>query len=492
MSESVSAPAASAGAPAAHCPDPRLLEALAQHGRDAVSFQSVESGMRVWRDDAGPDPAAAGRRASGATGAVVSYVNTGSAWVAAGSPLCPPEQAARAAARFVAAARAAGRRASFFAVERPTDLGTDMGVLFLGEQPMFRPRRWIDELAHRRRLREQLRRARAKGVRVRTVAAAEVAPGTPLRAAALRLASEWLATRRMEPMGFLVAVEPFHAAEQHRYVAAEKDGRLIAFLSAVPIPARGGWLVEDVLRSPLAPNGTAESLLDAFMRQVEGAEMVTLGLAPLTGPIAPWQRLARFLSRPLYDFRGVRAFKERLRPGGWDQVYMCYPRTAPAALHLVNALRAFAGGPLWRFGLRSTVRHPGGPPWVLAMPLVPWTAILALRAALGSSPLLGWSRPLLAAWAGFDALLCLALFQVALRPSARSLLVAGLAAAADAALSVHHLWSTGIGHTPLVALFRALATLAPVVGTAGLLWAASRARAAARALAHARRGASGP
>lgn len=468
-------------------PDPALLAALAQHGRDAVSFQSVESAMRVWRDGAGTDAGA-----GGPTGAVVSYFDTGSAWVAAGSPLCAREQTARAAARFVAAARAAGRRASFFAVEHPTELGGDMGVLLLGEQPVFRPRRWIDELSHRRRLREQLRRARAKGVRVRTVSASEVAPGTPLRAAALRLADEWLATRRMEPMGFLVAVEPFHTPEQHRYVAAEQDGRLIAFLSAVPIPARGGWLVEDVLRSPLAPNGTAETLLDAFMREVEGAEMVTLGLAPLTGPIAAWQRVARFLSRPLYDFRGVRAFKERLRPGGWDHVYLCYPRTAPAALHLVDSLRAFAGGPLWRFGMRSMVRHPGGPPWVLAMPLVPWTAILGLRAALGSFSLLGWSRPLLAAWAGFDALLCYALFQVALRPTTRALMVAALAAAADAALSVHHLWSTGIGQTPLTAVFRALATLAPVVGTVGLLWAASRARAAARALAQARRGASGP
>ena len=441
------------------------LPLLVAHGRDAVSFQAVESRMQRWLDAPPPE----------GTGALVAYWDTGSAWVAAGGPLAGPGDIARAAERFAAAARGARRRAAFFAVD---DSGALVGFdrLFLGEQPIFRPRRWADDLTRHRRMREQLRRARAKGVSVRRVAPDELAPGAPLRGQVERLAAEWLASRRMEPMSFLVALEPFHAPAEHRYFVAERGGQAVAFLSAVPIYARRGWLVEDVLRSAAAPNGTAEILLDALMREVVDSEMVTLGLAPLSGPIARWQRLARFVARPLYDFRGVRGFKERLRPAAWEPVWMAFPRGRGALVHLVDALRAFAGGSLVRFGVRSLVRHPGGPPWALAVPLVPWTGVLAVRAALGWTRLLAWSQPVLAAWAAFDALLCYALFRTALRPTSGRLIAVAAAAALDAVLSVHHLAASGLGHTPAEAIFRVVQTCAPLVAVPALLWAALRAR----------------
>jgi phosphatidylglycerol lysyltransferase len=451
--------------------DQELLDAVVVFGDDAVAFQSLESGLCTWRDD----PAPAG------TGAVVAYADTGTGWVAAGTPLVPVAERARAAERFVAAARAAGRRACFFACEAPAELG-DVATLFLGEQPVFRPAEWIAELRNRnrRRLREQLRRVRAKGVRVRPVAPGELAAGSPLRADVEHLADHWLRSRRMEPMRFLVTVEPFHAPEEHRYFAAEKDGRLVAFLSAVPICGRRGWLVEDMLRGPDAPNGTAESMIDALMREVADSSLVTLGLAPLTGPIARWQRAVRTLARPLYDFRGVRAFKERLRPSSWQGVWLAHPPGERTALHLVESLRAFAGGSLVRFGALTALRHPGVPPLLLALPLVPWTAVLAVRALAGMTMLLGWSRAALGAWAVFDALLCAALFRIALKPSPRRLFAAAAAAAADAALSLHHLVYTGFGFTSGQILFRSLQTAAPLFGTAALLWAASRALALAR------------
>jgi len=444
-----------------------ILSRVAEHGRDAVSFQALESVMRHWHDAPPPE----------GTAAVVAYVDTGTAWVAAGSPLAAAPDLAVAAARFVASARAAGRRAAFFATEVPHLLG-EVDAVFLGEQPVFEPGDWPRSLAASRRLREQLRRARAKGVRVRAVTADELAPGAPLRRAVEELAAEWLRSRRMEPMGFLVALEPFHAASEHRYVVAERDGELVAFLSAVPIYARRGWLVEDTVRSSRAPNGTSEALLDCFMRMVADSEVVTLGLAPLSGAIATWQHVARFVSRPLYDFRGVRAFKERLRPSRWEPVWLALPRGELKILHLTEALRAFARGSLVRFGLRTVARHPGGPPWALALPLAPWTALLAVRAGFGLTSLLGWSRGVLAAWSVFDALLCIALFRVAMRPTRRRLLAVAAAAATDAAVSLAHLATTGIGATPSEVLLRLIQTVAPVVGTAALVSAAARAGSA--------------
>ena len=85
----------------------RVLALLKRHGWNATSFQILEPGFRYWFD---------GDDALGE--ACVGYVDTGSAWVAAGSPVAPPERFAEVSARFAAAAVAAGRRVSFFATEQ--------------------------------------------------------------------------------------------------------------------------------------------------------------------------------------------------------------------------------------------------------------------------------------------------------------------------------------------------------------------------------------
>ena len=51
----------------------------------------------------------------------------------------------------------------------------------------------------------------------------------------------------------------------------------------------------------------------------------TLGLAPLAGQMPGPLRAARALGTPLYDFRGLRAFKGKLRPGRWDPILLAYP-----------------------------------------------------------------------------------------------------------------------------------------------------------------------
>ncbi|HLU64757.1 MAG TPA: DUF2156 domain-containing protein [Kofleriaceae bacterium] len=443
-----------------------LRAAALAHGDETVSFQTLEPHLARRADD-GPD----------GTGAVVAFADTAGGWVAAGSPLVARERRADAASRFAEAARRAGRRASFFAVERPGELG-GLRALEIGAQPVFDPAAWADRLRQFRRLREQIRRAGAKGVAVRRVAPDELAPGLPLRAEVDALAARWLADRHMAAMRFLVALELHVEPDQHRYFAAERGGHLVAFLSLVPVPARGGWLFEDLVRAPDAPNGTSELLIDAAMRDLAaaGARRATFGLAPLAGGAPAWARALGWIGRPLYDFRGIRAFKERLHPQSWEPVYLAHGRGA-AALHVLDALRAFAGGSLVRFGWRTLIDHPSGLPLSLALPLVPWTALLAVLLALGRSALLGFAPLELAGWILFDAVLAVGLLRAARRPRRRILRLLCLAAAVDAALSIAHLAAVGPGDGLLAAALRALATAAPVGGTLALVLAAARARA---------------
>jgi phosphatidylglycerol lysyltransferase len=435
-----------------------LLAALRKFGADAVSFLALESRMQFLQPH-GSSP-----------GSVVAYMDTGRAWVAVGLPLAENAQVGEVARAFVREAKKKGRRACFFACEDGEVPG--FARLLLGEQPVWTPGTWRARLAQHRRLREQIRRAAAKGVAIRRVRAGELAPGTALRAQVESLARDWLASRRMAPMGFLVALEPFHLPEEHRYFIAERQGKLVEFLSAVPIYLRGGWLVEDVVRSGGAPNGTTEALLDGLMQDVGETDSVTLGLAPLSGPISSWLRVVRFVSRPLFDFAGLHAFRQRLRPAYWQRVWLVYPASESPVVHVLESLRAFAGDSLAAFAVRSIIRGPSGPPWALALPLVPWTLVLAALAMSGQAGIVGFSAHALAAWAVFDALLAVQLFWSALRPKRSRMALAAAAASFDAGLSVPHLFVTGLGRSVAAATLRSLAALAPCGGAAVLAWLA--------------------
>lgn len=316
----------------------RALAILRGHAWTTVSFQLLETEFSYWFD--GDD-------------AFVAYVDTGAAWVAGGAPVAPAERLAGVAQRFSEEAAAAGRRVCFFGCEqRFVDRG-GLPALLIGQQPVWNPAAWRDQLAARSSLRAQLARARNKGVTAREVDALD----DKLCTAIHELGTHWLATRRMAPMGFLVQLEPLRSAEERVIVVAERAGELVGFLSATPIYARRRLFVEDLVRDHHAPNGTVELMIDRAMQAAaaRGDEGVTLGLAPLAGPVSPVLRLARAASGPLYDFEGLHAFKAKLRPHAWEPVYLCAERPW-LALH--DGLAAFARGDLVGFGVATLARRP--------------------------------------------------------------------------------------------------------------------------------------
>jgi phosphatidylglycerol lysyltransferase len=351
----------------------------------------------------------------------------------------------------------------------------------VGALPEWSPSSWTATLRGHRRLREQLRRARAAGVTVAPVSAEAVVPGRPLRAEIDAVAAAWLARRHLEPMQFLVTLDLWQEPSAHRYFVACRHQRVVGFLSLVPIPARAGWLFQHLLRTADAPNGTSELLVDRAMRTLcaEGASFATLGLCPLRGgpgTLPGWLRLAGFLGRGLYDFRGLRAFKERLHPGTWRDVWLLVPPGASRLLAVLDVLRAFAGGRLLTFVARSVVRRPSATCLALGLPLVPWTVTLAALAALGLHGPLGYSRGALGAFAGFDALLVLGLARAARRPRPRTLLLLAGLATLDALVSVLRVAAIGLGGQAIEIGLRLLATAAPVLGATALWSAALRRR----------------
>lgn len=324
----------------------QVLSLLKRHGRDATSFQTLEPGFRYWFADAD---------------ACVAYVETGSSWVAAGAPIAEPTRVAAMAAAFVGAARAAGRRAAFFATESSFIAATpSLRTLAIGEQPVWEPAAWPNTLSRTASIRAQLRRARAKGVSVRRVALEELTRDShDTRRQIEALIVRWRTRQVLPPMGFLVQVHAFSHPRERLCFVAERESRIVGFLAAAPVYARSGWLFENLLRDPAAPNGTNELLFDAAMRTVaaDGSDYATLGLAPLAGARPWWWRgLARAAAADLYHFEGLAAFKAKLRPTSSAPLFLSYLPEHGALRTVLDVLRAFARGRLLAFGVKALVR----------------------------------------------------------------------------------------------------------------------------------------
>jgi phosphatidylglycerol lysyltransferase len=439
----------------------RVLALLVQHGWNSTSFQILEPGFQYWFD--GDD-------------ACVGYVDTGTAWVAAGPPIASAERIASVAEKFSAAAHEQDRRVCCFGTElRFSELAKWPSVR-IGEQPLWHPAEWESTLKQSKSLREQLRRARAKGVVVEEIAAAQLAPGQPLREELESLVRMWQRSQALAPMGFLVKVELFEFAEERHYFIARRAGEIVAFLGVIPIYARRGWFFEDFIRGPAAPNGTVELLIDAGMRAAKsaGIELVTLGLAPLAGDVSPWLRFARRWGRLLYDFDGLRAFKAKLKPQSWDPIFLSYPAEASPVLATKDTLTAFSRGGLLRFGIETMLRGPTVVVQALALLLAVWTVLIALPISTRWFPSSAWQW----GWVAFDIAVFVALFALSRRWRHTLATLVAAAITADAVITLGEALVYNVPHRQSLwdALVIAVAIAAPTFASV-VLWNA-RARAA--------------
>ena len=331
----------------------RVRDLVLRYGWNPTAYQILNPGIAHWLPAGRP--------------AVVGYVRAGRRWVAAGAPVCDGAALAGEAAAFEEDAARDGCRVCYFcAMDRLRDVLTPSGggggpdgrthaSLAIGAQPVWDPRGWDARLRGRASLRAQVNRARNKGV---TVVVPPVRPA-PYRGALQRCLAEWLDARPMPPLHFLVEPDTLGGvlADRRLYVAL-CAGRPVAFLVASPVPLRNGYLIEQIARGAGCPNGTAELLVGAAMRDLAagGATYVTAGLVALANHARDamaanpmWVRVlaawARAHGRRFYNFAGLEAFRAKMDPDAWETVYAVAnePRFTPATLHAVA--RAFSRQP---------------------------------------------------------------------------------------------------------------------------------------------------
>lgn len=333
-----------------------LRRMIAAYATNSVSVQ-LDLGLRYF----------VGPQSSG----LIGYQERAEVAVVMGDPLCAPRDTTSMVSGFLEQRPRSRSRVLFVSASaqfatRASALGC--GAIKVGEEAVFDLDRYSFSGGSMKRLRYHEGRARRSGVEVENIAAADL-PSHLLAAAVEDVTAAWVKRHTIGPLGFLLALRPLYEPDKEgkRVFIACVAGRPIAFLTAVPLPAANGVYLEDYIRGPEVPDGTAEVLVHEACQdaRARGYDYVSLGTAPLAGltpadsrdhPLAGWLLRTAFerVSWP-YDFKSLLAFKARFHPTRWVPKYLVYERPFTSRFALALALAYI---PVWR-RVRE-VRHADG------------------------------------------------------------------------------------------------------------------------------------
>jgi phosphatidylglycerol lysyltransferase len=335
-------------------------ELVMTYGWNTTAYQILNPGLRYWFASEVP--------------AVVAYTRRQNVMLVAGAPVCAADALGPVVADFERFASEQGCRVCYVcAADRMRDLVADSeahATVVIGAQPVWHPQEWPALIASRRSLRAQLARARNKGVTIELIPPAQAIDDAELD----HVCDEWLRSRGLPPLHFMVEPPRLRGGDADRVLlVARRAGSAVAFLIASPVVARNGYLIEQLARSPHAPNGTSELLIDAAMRRfaAQGRVYATLGLVALSSQavgasaINPWwlrlmMTMAREHANRFYNFRGLERFRMKMSPVGWETIYAISNerRFSLRTLYAIGA--AFSGISPWRaiaLGLIRALSH---------------------------------------------------------------------------------------------------------------------------------------
>ncbi len=302
-------------------PDARLVAMVQRYGYEYQSFVLLYGGTQVWWS---ADPEAA-----------VVYHRIGRAVVVGAAPLTARENLAEVLHRFLAWCRQENLDCLMLPIGAETaDIAQScgMGLLRIGESGYFNLPEWKPTGDKARKVRAGVNQARKAGITVERYDPAR--PGADqTRAEIEALCQQWISTREVDALGWLLELDPFRLSEHKRYfLARSASGQLEGLLACCPVPARRGWYLEDLIRRPDTERGVSELLVVEALKYLaaEGAELATLGTSPLAGikPEGQFKNLARLLGLvyehldTFYHFKALHRFKAKFAPSFTDPEYV--------------------------------------------------------------------------------------------------------------------------------------------------------------------------
>jgi phosphatidylglycerol lysyltransferase len=166
------------------------------------------------------------------------------------------------------------------------------------------------------------------------------------------ISNDWLANQKTREKRFSLGFFDRAYVARVPVAIARHGGDIVAFVTLWPAGDRSACAPDLMRYGAAAPRTVMDFLMVEVIlwAKAQGFRWYELGMAPLAGlpahRLAPlWSKLGRFLYRhgaSLYNFEGLRAFKDKFDPV-WEPVYLVFPRRSlPTVLADVAAL--IAGG----------------------------------------------------------------------------------------------------------------------------------------------------
>ena len=285
--------------------------------------------------------------------AFVMYAISGSTCVALGDPVGPLDARTDLVRRFVATCDGLSLTPAFYQVSPsllPMCADASMTAVKLGEEGRVLLEGLTFAGSRYKDIRTSMNRFEREGYTFAIIGPDVVS----MRMKELQeVSDDWLASKNIAEKGF--SLGSFDEKYLERFPAAiiERNGSIEAFATLWPGPG-AVELSPDLMRHRAdAPAGVMDALFGRVMLwgRDQGYHWFNMGMAPLSGidgvrRADTWSRLSQFVYRhgePLYNFQGLRSYKEKFHPV-WEPRYLAYPGGLALARVLADVTALVAGG----------------------------------------------------------------------------------------------------------------------------------------------------
>jgi len=268
---------------------------------------------------------------------VIAYVLEGTVAVVAGDPIGPESELAGALQEFKAFCSQQDWSMVFWQVRNDlVDLYHTFGMhlLKIGEEAVINTQTFTLKGGAMANVRSSAKRAEKEGLQVVFYYGhvQDVEQFVQME----RISQSWVAQKGGSEMGFSMGqFDCIGDAEQMTALAIDNNNRVHAFVTFIPIYGRKGWGLDLMRRADRCAPGTMELLLARSIEFLKscGAEMVSLGLAPLSNANNEDASLLdssidllthRFGN--LKDSQSLFNFKKKFQPT-WESRYLVFSHT---------------------------------------------------------------------------------------------------------------------------------------------------------------------
>ncbi len=333
----------------------RVHELLKKWGRNFISHLAVHGAASYyWFDSEG----------------AVAFTLRGRTALALGDPICPPDKMRRGLDDFVSYCEQQDWIPAFYQVDSPADYRDLRFTLVpIGSEALIEVPAFSLTSKERHDLRYSVKRCEKEGVRFSFMIGPKA---LATHSYALHAVSAtWLQSRHGPELSYsLGTLSTLTDTDIVVGLALTADGRLDAFVSWLPVPARNGWTLDLMRRRPDSTYGAMEALIVRSIDEARrrGIAEVSLGVAPrviasreASGAV---DRALRAMFWGLDRFersRSLRQFKAKFNPR-WEDRYLAVPSAATLPEVLIALVRAhmppLTSAAVWLRSAFGSVLHP--------------------------------------------------------------------------------------------------------------------------------------